>query len=673
MESPLTSKRRRRGLRAWHVVVGVVFLVALVIGTAVALPNWNFVRGPIAQYLSVALKRTVSIDGDFKIRFSLQPTIELNGLTIANASWSARPAMAQIGQLRLRVDVPPLLRGRIVLREVRVAQASIVLETNAEGKHSWEFNEARSATGTGEGPEIGTLVIQQAQLEYDDPRAAMRVALAIDSDTESEGGSSIRFAGRGSLRKDEFQVEGRADSLLALMHQGKPYRLDVRAIAGPTRVSFAGTLVPFKLDTIDGRLQLSGKDLSKLYPIVPVPLPWSPPYSLSGHLVHNGETWKLVDFKGRMGASDLEGDFSLNRHNKRSTIVADITSRRLNYKDLAGFLGMPPPHTTARARAPDQEREAAKRATTERALPDKPYDLTRLRAVDADVRFRGRNVLARDIPLDKVVAHLTLKNGKLRFEPLDFGVAGGDVVSEITLDARQELIESTADITVKNVDVATLVPALKANKASAGRMGGRAKVEFTGNSIAQMGATADGEFAVIMAKGRVSTLSLLLTNLDLANAATMLLGGDQNAPVYCAVVSGKVSDGLFIPQLLIADTSEEKITGEGKIDVRDERWNLRLKADSKRPSIVALRGPIRLEGTFKHPKIVPEAGPVVARVAAAVALGVLLTPPAALLALIDPGGARDSNCPALIAQAEAVADAPHGPAAPGEAPAKDTN
>jgi uncharacterized protein involved in outer membrane biogenesis len=154
----------------------------------------------------------------------------------------------------------------------------------------------------------------------------------------------------------------------------------------------------------------------------------------------------------------------------------------------------------------------------------------------------------------------------------------------------------------------------------------------------------------------LSTLSLLLTNLDLANAAELLLRGDKNAPVYCAVLGGRVREGIFVPQLFVVDSSEERITGEGEIDFRDERYNVRLKADSKRPSLVALRGPIRIEGTFKHPKVVPEAGPVVARVAAAVALGTLLTPPAALLALVDPGGARDSNCAALVAQAEKAVD-----------------
>jgi hypothetical protein len=57
------------------------------------------------------------------------------------------------------------------------------------------------------------------------------------------------------------------------MESGKPYRIDVKASAGDTKASFAGTVVPLKLETIDGNVEVSGKDLSKVYPIVPVPLP----------------------------------------------------------------------------------------------------------------------------------------------------------------------------------------------------------------------------------------------------------------------------------------------------------------------------------------------------------------------------------------------------------------
>jgi len=651
--------QRHRGLRAWHVIATVIGAVGILIVAAVASPNWNLVRGPVAGYLSGRLDRPVAINGDFKVRVSLQPEIEINGLTIGNASWGTHPMMAQIERLRFRVDIAPLFRGQVVIPEAQLVHAAVALEKNSEGTPNWEFGKARSSDGPA--PEIGSLLIREGEFVYEDEPGETNVTLAIDSVTEAQQGSvpMIRFAGRGRLHKEVFQIEGRAETLLSLAHQGKPYQLDVRAIAGDTKVSFAGTLVPFKLETIDGKLELSGKDLSKLYPIVPVPLPWTPAYRLHGRFVREGGTWSFKNFRGKVGASDMAGNFSLNRQGKRPIISAEVTSNRLDYKDLAGFLGVPP-KARAQRRTPEQEREAAKRAATEKALPSKPYDLARLRAADGEVRFRGKSVIARDIPLDNVVAHLVLQNGKLRFVPLDFGVADGHVVSDITLDAGQPVIETAADVTVKSVDVKILFPELKANEASAGRVGGSARLRATGNSIAQMSASADGELAIVMSKGRLSTLNLLLTNLDLANAAELLLRGDQNAPVYCAVVSGSMRDGIFVPQVFVVDSSEEKITGEGEIDFRDERYKLRLKADSKRPSLVALRGPIRIEGTFKHPRVAPEAGPVVARVAAAVALGALLTPPAALLALADPGGARDSDCPALFTQADkAVADGPN--------------
>jgi hypothetical protein len=45
-------------------------------------------------------------------------------------------------------------------------------------------------------------------------------------------------------------------------------------------------------------------------------------------------------------------------------------------------------------------------------------------------------------------------------------------------------------------------------------------------------------------------------------------------------------------------------------------------------------------------------GPVAARVGASVALGVALTPLAALLPLIDVGGHADADCGALIQEAQ---------------------
>ena len=72
--------------------------------------------------------------------------------------------------------------------------------------------------------------------------------------------------------------------------------------------------------------------------------------------------------------------------------------------------------------------------------------------------------------------------------------------------------------------------------------------------------------------GETAAEDIIFTNLDLANAAELLLRGeDKNAPVSCAVMSGRILDGTFVPQIFVVDSAQEKITGKGEINFRDER------------------------------------------------------------------------------------------------------
>src|SRR5262249_55512633 len=256
---------------------------------------------------------------------------------------------------------------------------------------------SEQAKSNSNAPEIHSLWIKQGKLAVQDPVSNTDVALTVDSDQAADDQQPmLRFAGEGSLRNETFHLKGEAGSLLELNESGKPYRLDLTASAGATKASFKGTLVPLKLETIDGELGLSGDDLSKLYPLVPVPLPWTPAYQISGHFVREGAQYSLRDLKGRVGSSDVNGSVSTDVSGERPIVKADVTSKRLDYKDLAGFLGAPPPEK-GRPRPAAQRKEAQKLEATGKVLSEKPYDLKALRRVDADVRFKGESILFRDI------------------------------------------------------------------------------------------------------------------------------------------------------------------------------------------------------------------------------------------------------------------------------------
>ncbi|MGZ5175761.1 MAG: AsmA family protein, partial [Burkholderiales bacterium] len=449
----------------------------------------------------------------------------------------------------------------------------------------------------------------------------------------------LKIDARGRVKGFAGTVDGFVGSVLALSSVDKPYPIKLKAVVGNTKARADGTLLdPMNLKSEDLNFELEGSDLAQLYPIIGVPLPPTPAYKLTGHLNHTGGDWSFRKFAGQVGRSDLSGDFSVDVAQKPQYIKADLVSRNLDMKDLGGLVGGDR----------GESKSSPKPPPADRVLPQEPFNLEKLRVANADVKFRGENILTKKLPLEKLVATLKLRDGVLTLEPLNFGVAGGNLVSQIRMDARQPVIKSKADIAVKQLHLEKLFPTFKLNKANAGVITGRAKLDMTGNSVAKMLGQADGETALLMDGGSVSELLVRLLNLDVANAIPVLLTGDRQLPVRCMVTHLKGEKGDFKVQTLVLDTGKAVVTGSGSINFAEETIDLTLAAKSKTLSLAALRGPIHITGTFKNPKVAPDIPRALARGAAAVGLGVVTGGIGALLPLIDLGGAKDTNCAALI-------------------------
>src|SRR6185312_8536333 len=100
----------------------------------------------------------------------------------------------------------------------------------------------------------------------------------------------------------------------------------------------------------------------------------------------------------------------------------------------------------------------------------------------------------------------------------------------------------------------------------------------------------------------------------------------------------------------ILDTDAALDTAKGSISLADEKIDLSIHAAPKKATPVALGGPIEVGGTFRKPSLGLGAE-AYARGGAAVALGVLLTPVAAILGFIDAGDVKDADCSGLEQQA----------------------
>ena len=418
--------------------------------------------------------------------------------------------------------------------------------------------------------------------------------------------------------------------------------IDLSTKIGNTRAQAKGTLLdPMRLHQLDLQLELEGRDMAELYPIIGIPLPPTPAYKLAGHLRQRNRVWEFRQFTGQVGQSDLSGNFVVDRR-QRQVMRASLVSNNLVLSDLSGFIG-----------AQKKPKSTAKPSAGERVLPDDPFRPDKLQASDADVFFTGRRIVTERLPLTNMTAHLKLSNGVLVLDPLNFGAAGGNIVSRISLDARQPVILGNADIRVDTLKLDQLNPGLRANRASFGDIEGRAQLATQGNSVADMLGSADGKVALLMDGGAVSDLVLRLMDLDIAHVGVTLLRGDRNIPVRCMIADFATQNGHMRPTVFVLDTEHTNVGGSGEIDLRDEALDLRLIAKPKDNSLAALRGPIVIGGSFGSPSVRPELSKAIARGGAAILLGIVATPLAAFLPLMQFGKGKDADCAPLVAQTRA--------------------
>lgn len=636
--------RRRFALRPMSRMRAIVLGVAAAVVVVVALLfEWNWLRGPIERVVAWQTGRSFDIGGDLDVDLGRVTTVRADALSFGNAAWSKTPTMAAADRAELSVEVLPLLFARETrIPSIRLTRPRLRLETGPDGTGNWVFGERDGESRI----RYRALWIEDGRLVFVDAARKTDLDIRLGSAQAASAGEPppVDVQGGGRWAGNRFTVGGRVASPLALRDTDTPYRIDLRATAGATRAHARGTLLdPFRLRDFDLKLMLAGQNLEDLFPLIGVATPPTPPYRLDGRFTRDGDTWHYDGFTGVVGDSDLGGSVSVTVGRARPLLKADLVSRRLDFDDLAGFVGAPPQTGGGEASNAQQRAEAASAAADARVLPDTPYDLAKLRAMDADVRWKAHRINAPSLPIDDMDAHLLLDAGLLRLEPLNFGVAQGDIRSQIRMDARGSPIRTQARIAVRGLDLGELFPQAELTKTAIGRIGGDVALAGTGDSIAGILGSADGDVAVGMGRGQISNLLMELAGLDIAEALKFLVTKDRTVPVRCAFGDFAVKDGVMQARTLAFDTTDTIIVGKGQVSLKDETLDLELRPRPKDRSILALRSPLVVGGTFKDPSFRPDFKRLGLRGATALALG-SIAPPAALLATIEVGPGEDSGC-----------------------------
>ena len=661
------------------VLAGAAVLVAVPVAAAITLLNmdWNRAKPWLNGRASEALGRPFAIAGDLSLtwqqpataagsktwRDSLPwPHLQAQDVRLGNpdamAQTDGEPAqLATVSQLAFSLNPLALLEKKIIIPELRFDTPQIRLLRSKDGRNNWTFEKQDQAS-----PwqlELQSVVFSKGTVYLTDgvTQTAMRADVDTLADDKRYG---IAWTLSGKYRGETVQGGGKAGSVLSLQRQGTPFPIQADMRASGSSMAIEGTLTrPTDLAALDVRLKIAGPSMARLYPLTGVLLPETPHFSTEGHLTGtlapSGGEWVYDQFSGKVGSSDVEGKLAFSASKPRKRLTGEVHSRLLQFVDLGPLVG-------ADSSASKKERGVTSTQPAGRVLPVETFKTERWTSLDADVRYTADKITRdAELPISKLDTHVLLTDGVLSLTPLNFNVAGGTLTSQIKLDGSGKVIANgiAAELkaSARHLRIKQLFPRLPALQASVGEINGDASLSATGNSVATLLGSSNGEVRALINRGSISKLLLEEMGLNIGSIVVTKLVGDKQVKLNCMAADFVVNKGLMRTRQFIVDTEDAVLHIDGTVNLGNEQLDLTLQPDSKGLRIFSLRSPLYVKGTFSKPDVSVDKGVLALRAGGALALAVV-APVAALLPLVNAGPGEENECATLLANARVKPVAP---------------
>jgi hypothetical protein len=623
----------------WPIRVLLACIAALVLVIIACLVDANFLRGVLTRYASSRTGRSIRIDGNLTAHLiSLSPRLTAERVSVGNPPWMPPGPTAEIGTLSFSVELLPLLSGSLALNRLDLGGSTFHLVRTVDGRANWQAHPPGAAIGHGP-PLIHSLSVPNARVELHDDRRHLDFEGTVSAGDKQGNQDSLPFEikGTGQLNGKPVTFTIDSDSLVTVRRK-QPYHFEFSEESTGSHLTGRGLLTqPLDIRYLSTTFDAEGADLKDLYYLIGVSFPDTGPYHLSGKLERQGLQFKYSDLLARSGQSDVHGTLSVDSTSGRSKFEADLYSQRLRMSDLGA---------SAAGRA---EPRSEKRFM----LPEKPLRLAGIRRSDGTVTFEAREFDAGRIVLRSFNAKLTTDNGVLEVPALAATLPDGKLTGRLKLDASFEVPKAELDLRVTDLQLSQLSHKGTTPPRVEGLLQARVVLSGRGRSIHELAETSNGTVTAVLPHGAVRATFAELTGIDLTKALGLALRKDNGeVAIRCGVASFQVHDGAAASQELMIDTEPVRITGKGDIHLNSEALDFTVSGKPKKPRLVRVQAPVLIRGTLEHPTIGIEPGKSLVQAGAAVAIGVLASPFAAILAFVDPGLAKDADCATLIAETD---------------------
>ena len=396
-----------------------------------------------------------------------------------------------------------------------------------------------------------------------------------------------------------------------------------------------------KAKGLDLSLYIEGSDISKLIEIAEVEAPLKGSFLVSARLTDPNNTYTLNSLQAKLGSNNLKGRASAKFDGKRPLVNVFLDTIFL---DLNQF-------KSKEEKEKKKPEESGKKQ--ERIFTDDPFPLEGLKAVDAVIKISNGTILSNGLKIKNLKLDMTLKRGNLSIKPLKGNFMGGSVIVNVSLKTPdKETADIKIDVNVKKVNIAKLLMEMKVTDLiSKGDVEVKANIEGRGKSMQTLMAGLNGNVSVIMGKGQIENKYVDFIAADLVKLVVPGAMKKNYTMVNCFVARFDIKNGLAESKVLLFDTDNITISGEGEVDLSTEKLNLSFNPKPKRASLISIAIPINIRGTLAEPSIKLDTASVAKKVVGGI-LGSIINPAAILIPLVNKGTGDENPCLAALSQSK---------------------
>jgi uncharacterized protein involved in outer membrane biogenesis len=603
-------------------------------------------------------ERQIRVAGDFQFYFApFDLQFRAEGMTVSNPAWASRPNFFAARSIDTRVRTFSWLFGRGILADyLTLDGAAVDAEWDAKRRNTWTFGDPDKKGEPFEWPVIQRAAVTGTTVRYVDPSLLLTTDVKVDtirSTDTSIDGNRVGFTGDGTLRGRRFVMNGALLSPNSTARFGRT-RLEMHAKSGPTLLDLTGTLpAATQIQGSDLDLTVRGPNLRLLFDFLGVAVPDTRRYRFRSDLTKAGGEWRFTRLRGFFGDSDLAGRMTVSLPKDRLFVDADVASKSVDIIDIGPFIGYAP-----QALATTGVQAAVKQTGTPRIIPDAPLRADAIKMFDAHVLYKVADFKQPFVPVSNVSLTFDLDHSLMTLSPLTGDLSGGHVAADITVNARVPAVVTDYDIRLSPTPLGTLFKSTGFfNSGTTGTVKARVKMRGTGDTLRESLATSNGRIAITLPAGTFWTQYVQLAEFDIGLFLQKMLQDKLKKPIQvnCGLIAFTVRDGLAAADPILIDTDKNVMTAKGGFSFRDESLNLQFRADGKKFSLFSGQSPVGINGYFAAPGYSLISPQLLARGGAGVALGIVGTPLAAILAFVDPGDAKSAQCGPVLAGASAAA------------------